>query len=325
MLTGPVANVSVAGLIELSMGAGAGVMRNSVAFENVLLSADTSIIAVPAVAIDAAGTVAVNCVGLISAVVRACAFHRTVAPAKKLEPVTVSVNDGPPAVTEAGDRAVIAGVPVTVRVRLFDVGNPGRDTDTASEPVLAINAAGMFTRISPASTRIDGKFDPATFTVVPLTNPAPDIARVNEGPPTSTAVGLSVSMRKAGVTVKISALETVAVGLLTLTGMVPSFAIRSAVTGAVIMVGVTRLALRTVLPKFTVEPATKPLPAMASVNPASPTLARVGVIELIEYFSMASERLLDGAPSAVATVIATNPGEAISEGGICAVNWVVLT
>src|ERR1035441_7467663 len=105
MLTGTVANVSVAGLIELSMGAGAGVMRNSVAFENVLPSADTSIIAVPAVAIDAAGTVAVNCVGLISAVVRACAFHRTVAPAKKLEPVTVSVNDGPPAVTEEIGRA----------------------------------------------------------------------------------------------------------------------------------------------------------------------------------------------------------------------------
>ena len=139
MLTGTVPTVTVAGVIELSVGAGAGVMRNSAAFENVLPPADTSISAVPAVAIDAAGTAAVNCVELISAVVRACAFHLTVAPAKKLEPVTVSVNDGPPAATEVGDRAVIAGVPVTVRVRLFDTGNPGRETDTASEPVLAIS------------------------------------------------------------------------------------------------------------------------------------------------------------------------------------------
>jgi hypothetical protein len=122
----------VAGVIELSVGAGAGVMRNSAAFENVLPPADTSISAVPAVAINAPGTAAVSCVELSSAVVRACAFHRTVAPARKLDPVTVSVTDEPPAVTEVGDRAVIAGVPFTERVRLFDVGNPARDTDTAS-------------------------------------------------------------------------------------------------------------------------------------------------------------------------------------------------
>src|ERR1039458_5914074 len=195
MLTGTVANVTVAGVIELSMGAGAGAMRSSAAFEYVLPPPHTSISAVPAVAIDAAGTAAVNCVGLSSAVVRACAFHRSVAPAEKFEPVTVSVNDGPPAVTEVGARAVIAGVPFAVRVRVFDVGNPGRDTDTASVPVFAINAAGMFTRISLASTRIAGKSDPLTCAVVPLTNPAPDIVRVNEGPPTSTAAGLSWSTR----------------------------------------------------------------------------------------------------------------------------------
>src|ERR1035441_6378045 len=90
------------------------------------------------------------------------------------------------------------------------MGGPG------SVPVFAINAAGMFTRISLASTRIAGKSDPLTCAVVPLTNPAPDIVRVNEGPPTSTAAGLSWSMRKAGDTVKTSALETVPVGLLTL-------------------------------------------------------------------------------------------------------------
>src|ERR1035438_1732666 len=325
MLTGTVPTVTVAGVIELSVGAGAGVMRNSAAFEYVLPPAHTSISAVPAMAIDDAGTAAVNCVELISAVVRTCAFHRTVAPAKKLDPVTVSVNDGPPAVTEVGASAVIAGVPFTVSVRLFDVGNPGRDTDTASEPVFAIKAAGMFTRILPASTRIDCKSDPATCTAVPLTNPAPDIARVNEGPPASTVVGLSLSMRKAGDTVKTSALETVAVGLLTLTGTVPSFATRAADTGAMIWVGVTKLALRTVLPKFTVVPGTNPLPAMASVNPASPTAARAGEIELIEYCSMASGRLLDGAPAGGVSVIATDPGEAIRDAGICAVNWVVLT
>src|ERR1017187_3099158 len=175
MLTAAAPTVTVAGVIELSVGAGAGVMRNSVAFEYVLPPAHTSISAVPAVAIDVAGTAAVNCVEPISAVVSACAFHRTVAPAEKLDPVTVSVNDGPCATTELGASAVIAGVPFTARVRLFDWENPGRDIVTASEPVLAINAAGTFTRISLASTRIAAKTDPPTFAVVPLTNPAPDI------------------------------------------------------------------------------------------------------------------------------------------------------
>src|ERR1019366_6849937 len=279
MLTGTVPTVTVAGVIELSVGAGAWVMRNSPASEYVLPPADTSISAVPAVAIDAAGTAAVNCVELISAVVRACAFHRTVAPSRKLDPVTVSVNDGPCATTEVGARVVIAGVPFTVRGRLFDVGNPGRDTDTASEPVLAIKAAGTSTRISLASTRIVGKVEPPTFAVVPLTNPAPDIARVNEGPPTSTLSGLRVSMWNAGDTVKTSELETVPVGLLTLTGTLPSFATRLAETGATTSVGVTRLALTTVLPKFTEEPGTKPLPPMVSVNPAPPAVARAGESE----------------------------------------------
>jgi hypothetical protein len=69
MLTAAAPTVTVAGVIELSVGAGAGVMRNSVAFENVLPPAHTSISAVPAVAINVAGTAAVNFVEPISAVV----------------------------------------------------------------------------------------------------------------------------------------------------------------------------------------------------------------------------------------------------------------
>ena len=89
--------------------------------------------------------------------------------------------------------------------------------------------------------------------------------------------------------------------------------------------GVTTLALRTVLPKFTAEPAMKPLPVMPSVNAASPTLARDGERDAVENFSMASERLLDVALSGVATVMAAVPTAAIREDGIGAVNLLALT
>jgi hypothetical protein len=69
----------------------------------------TVTLAVPALAMSAAGTEAVTCVAETKVVVRAVPFQFTVEPLTNPEPVTVRVKVGPPAVAEFGDRLVITG------------------------------------------------------------------------------------------------------------------------------------------------------------------------------------------------------------------------
>ena len=72
--------------------------------------------AVPAVAMRAAGTVAVSCVAETNVVVSAVPLHLTVEPATKLVPFTVSVNCGPPAVVQVGLSEPIVGTALMVNV-----------------------------------------------------------------------------------------------------------------------------------------------------------------------------------------------------------------
>ena len=74
----------------------------------------TVIDAVPAVAIRAAGTVAVSCVEETNAVVSAVPFHFTVEPETKFVPFTVKVNCGPPAVAQVGLSELIVGTALIV-------------------------------------------------------------------------------------------------------------------------------------------------------------------------------------------------------------------
>ncbi len=64
----------------------------------------------PALTIKLAGTAAVSCVELTNVVVSAVTFQRTMAPARKFVPFTVSVNAAPPMIADVGLRLVIAGV-----------------------------------------------------------------------------------------------------------------------------------------------------------------------------------------------------------------------
>ena len=65
--------------------------------------------AVPAVAMRAAGTVAVSCVAETNVVVSAVAFHFTAEVETKFVPFTVKVNCEPPAVAQVGLVEVVAG------------------------------------------------------------------------------------------------------------------------------------------------------------------------------------------------------------------------
>lgn len=79
-----------------------GLILNGSALEAVLPGFTTVTLALPAFVIRLAGTAAVNCVPFTKVVESGEPFHCTVAPEAKLEPLTVSVNVGPPAVVPFG-------------------------------------------------------------------------------------------------------------------------------------------------------------------------------------------------------------------------------
>jgi len=70
--------------------------------------------AVPAVAMRAAGTVAVSCVAETNVVVSGLPFQFTVEPETKLVPFTVKVNCGPPAVVQVGLSELTVGAALIV-------------------------------------------------------------------------------------------------------------------------------------------------------------------------------------------------------------------
>jgi hypothetical protein len=100
--------------------------------------------AVPAVAIKAAGTVAVSCVEETNVVVSAVAFQFTIEVATKFVPFTVNVKPGPPGATQVGSMVVMDGVAVIVKITAFDVPPQGPGVTTVMEavPGLAMLAFG---------------------------------------------------------------------------------------------------------------------------------------------------------------------------------------
>ena len=104
----------------------------------------TVIEAVPAVAMRAAGTVAVSCVAETNAVVTGVPFQFTVEPETKLVPFTVSVNCGPPAAVQVGLSELVVGTALIVitRVALAVLQEPA--------PLLAL----MVTLVVPAAVGV---------------------------------------------------------------------------------------------------------------------------------------------------------------------------
>ena len=90
--------------------AGVAAIVNVFAFDVPPHGVTTVIEAVPAVAMRAAGTVAVSCVAEPKAVASGVPFQFTVEPETKLVPFTVSVNPGPPAPVQVGLIELIVGV-----------------------------------------------------------------------------------------------------------------------------------------------------------------------------------------------------------------------
>jgi hypothetical protein len=98
--------------------AGVAAIVNVCAFDVPPHGVTTVIEAVPAVAMRAAGTVAVSCVAETNVVVSGVPFQFTVEPETKLVPFTVNVNCEPPAVAQVGLSEPIVG---TARIVITSV------------------------------------------------------------------------------------------------------------------------------------------------------------------------------------------------------------
>ena len=93
-------------------------IANVAAFDVPPHGVTTVIEAVPAVAMRAAGTVAVSCVADTNVVASAVAFHFTVEPETKFVPFTVRVNCGLPAAVQLGLIELIVGAALIVITRV---------------------------------------------------------------------------------------------------------------------------------------------------------------------------------------------------------------
>ena len=119
-------------------------------------------------------------------------------------PLTVRVNAGLPATAEFGDRLVMAGGAVMVKVTGGGEFCPASTTVTEAVPVDAMSGAGTAAVSCPALTKVVTRPLPFQVTCVALVKPAPLIVRVNAGPPTVVLCGEMLLIDIAVVMVKVT-------------------------------------------------------------------------------------------------------------------------
>ena len=158
--------------------------------------------AVPVAAMSAAVIAAVNWVEETNVVVRFDPFQRTLEPATKLLPLTVSVNAGPPAFAVAGLRLVVVGTGLLiVKVRELEVPPPGAGLNTVTEavPATAMSAAVITAVNRVEETKVVVRFAPFHRTIEPATKLLPLTVRTKSVPPAVVDVGLKLEVVGVGL------------------------------------------------------------------------------------------------------------------------------
>jgi hypothetical protein len=169
---------------------GAASIVNVTAFDVPPHGVTTVTEAVPAVAMLAAGTVAVSWVEETNVVVNAAPFQFTIEVETKFVPLTVNVNCISPAEAQVGLSELMAGTAVIVNVIPPDVA-PHPPTVIEAVPGVAISEAGTVAISCFELTNVVTSGLPFQFTVVPEAKLLPFTVNVNCGPPAAVQVGLS--------------------------------------------------------------------------------------------------------------------------------------
>lgn len=235
------------------------------------------ICAVPGCEVRFAGTVAVSCVELTKVVVRAVAFNDTVAPDRKLVPLTVRVITPPPAETIAGEMLLIVGVgTVMVKVTALEPRLPMLTTVICAVPGCVIRSEVTAATSCVGLMKLVFRVVVFQMTAEPAAKPVPVTVKENAGPPADAVAGEMLLITTIGgggsVTEKATALDPI-VPLLTTTLYVPSAATRLAVTTAVNWVALKKVVVRLVVFQETTEVGRKPVPTTFRVNAGLPASA----------------------------------------------------
>ena len=232
--------------------------------------------AVPAVAMSEAGTVAVTLVLLTNVVVRLAPFHFTTLPCTKLVPFTVRVNCGPPAVALLGESEVAVGTGLLM-VKFFECEVPppgaGFITVTGTVPALAMSEAVIAAVTFVLLTKVVVRAEPFHCTTEVETKFVPVTVRVNAVPPAVMLLGESdVSVGTGLLIVKLIALEVPPPGggFITVTGTRPALAMSEAVIAAVTFVLLTKVVVRAEPFHCTTDVFRKFVPFTVSVKAARP-------------------------------------------------------
>jgi len=149
-----------------------------------------------------AGIEAVSWVLLTNVVDRSLPFQRAAEPETKLEPFTVKVKAGPPAVALEGDKDVKLGTRlVIVNVTALEVPPPGEGlkTVTLAEPAVATSAAAIVAVNRVLLINVVILLPAFHWTVEALTKPVPLTVSENAPPPAVAEAGLRLVIAGTGL------------------------------------------------------------------------------------------------------------------------------
>jgi hypothetical protein len=234
--------------------------------------------AVPAVAMSAAEMEAISLVRLENVVVRGDPFQCTFEPETKLEPFTVRVKAGPPAVALLGEIELIAGTGLlTVNVFEADVPPPGPRfvTVTLIVPAVAMSAAEIAAVSWVRLEKVVVRAAPFQLTTEVVTKPEPFTVSVKAGWPAVALAGeIEVTVGLGLLIVNVIEFDAPPPGggFVTITGTVPPVARSVAGIWAVTLMLLTKVVTRAELFQRTVAPGTKFEPFTVSVKLAEPAV-----------------------------------------------------
>jgi hypothetical protein len=214
---------------------GAGTVIVKLAPDETTAFCVTVTLAVPTLAISAAGTAAVNCVAPTNVVVSEVVPHWTLAPETKFKPFTVRVKSVPPAAAELGLRLAIDGgfglivkvaaaegpaLVVTTTLKFPAVARKDEGTAvvtcvalTLTIPVAAIKPAGTEAVSTMLLTKVVVRGVVPQLTIAPEVKLEPVTVKVKAAPPESAFAGLRLVMPGTASIVRLCAPEVLGLKL----------------------------------------------------------------------------------------------------------------
>lgn len=195
------------------------------------------------------------------------------------------MNPAAPAPTLLGERELIAGPGLTLKLDAADVPPSGLTTLIGMVPAEATSPAAMAAVSCELLTKFVVRLLPFHCTVAPETKLLPFTVSVNADAPAPTLLGERELIAGPAFTVNVEPVEAVELplsGLTTLTVTAPAEATSPAEMAAVSCELLTKVVVRGLPFHCTVAPETKLLPFTVNVNAGAPAPALLGERELID-------------------------------------------